>query len=84
MARTKTKSKNKDFTELSDAELFARLSETKAELFHLRFQLATGQLDNVAAMSATKKDVARCLTELRVREIAAAEALEAASNEESS
>ena len=41
MARTKTKSKNKDFTELSDAELFAPLSETKADLFHLRPPLAT-------------------------------------------
>lgn len=78
MARSKAKrSRNKDLVEISDAELFEQLSEAKAELFHLRFQLATGQLDNTAALAAAKKQVARCLTELRVREIAAAEALEA-------
>ena len=64
-------------TELSDDELFRRLSEAKEELFNLRFQHATGQLDNNSRMKQVKKSVARCLTELRTREIAAYEALEA-------
>ncbi len=63
--------------ELGDGELIDKLAETKQELFNLRFQLATGQLDNSARLRHLKKDVARILTELREREIAAAEALEA-------
>ena len=49
-------------TELADSELFERLAQGKAELFNLRFQLATGQLDNTARLGHVKKDVARCLT----------------------
>ncbi|MFN0092622.1 MAG: 50S ribosomal protein L29 [Acidimicrobiales bacterium] len=64
--------------ELSDGELLSRLSEAKEELFNLRFQLATGQLTNNARIGQVKKDVARIMTTLRAREIAAAEALEAA------
>ena len=64
-----------DFTELGDAELVAKLDETKAELFNLRFQLATGQLDNNARIRTLRKDVARINMLLRQREIAAAEAL---------
>jgi large subunit ribosomal protein L29 len=56
-------------------ELIARLAEEKDRLFKLRFQIATGQLDNSARIKQTKKDIARILTELRAREIAAAEAL---------
>jgi len=63
--------------ELGDAELFDKLAETKQELFNLRFQLATGALENTARLRQLKKDVARILTELREREIAAAEALAA-------
>ncbi|MCX7620043.1 MAG: 50S ribosomal protein L29 [Acidimicrobiales bacterium] len=63
--------------ELGDAELLERLAETKQELFNLRFQLATGALENTARLKQLKKDVARVLTELREREIAASEALEA-------
>jgi large subunit ribosomal protein L29 len=55
-------------------ELIARLAEEKDRLFKLRFQIATGQLDNSARIKQTKKDIARILTELRAREIAAAEA----------
>jgi large subunit ribosomal protein L29 len=55
-----------------------RLSETKEELFNLRFQNVTGQLDNYSRLTELKRDVARLNTELRAREIAAAEALEAA------
>ena len=60
--------------EVADDELVSRLSEEKERLFKLRFQLATGQLENSARIKATKKDIARLLTELRAREIEAAEA----------
>jgi large subunit ribosomal protein L29 len=59
-----------------DDELFNRLTEAKQELFNLRFQLVTGQLDNYARLGQMKKEVARINTILRDREIAAAEALE--------
>jgi large subunit ribosomal protein L29 len=70
--------KNDTLAELGDAELFERLAETKEELFNLRFQRVTGQLDNYARINQVKKDVARVLTELRSREIAAAESLQGA------
>lgn len=60
--------------ELGDAELVDRLADEKDRLFKLRFQLATGQLDNSARIKQTKQDIARLLTELRAREIVAAEA----------
>ncbi|MDE0700124.1 MAG: 50S ribosomal protein L29 [Acidimicrobiaceae bacterium] len=63
---------------MGDTDLFERLADYKEELFNLRFQFATNQLDNSAALKAVKKDIARVLTELRAREIADAEALEAA------
>jgi large subunit ribosomal protein L29 len=69
--------KKKQLNELSDADLLARLEEVSEELFNLRFQNATGQLTNVSRLSTIRKDKARVLTELRAREIAAAEALEA-------
>ena len=62
-----------DFRELNDVELANRLRETKEELFNLRFQLATGQLDDSSRIPALRKDVARCRTLLREREIALAE-----------
>jgi large subunit ribosomal protein L29 len=74
--------KSAPLTEMADSELYERLAENKKELFNLRFQLATGQLDNSARLNQVKKDVARCLTELRVREIAAYEA-QAQNTEES-
>ena len=52
------------------------LAEVKDALFKLRFQNATGQLDDVSALKKHRKQVARINTELRAREIAAAEALE--------
>ena len=61
-------------SDLGDAELVERLAEEKDRLFKLRFQLATGQLDNSARIKQTKQDIARILTELRAREIQAAEA----------
>lgn len=65
------------FKDLGDEELFDRLARSKDDLFKLRFQHATGQLDNTARLGQLKKDIARLSTELREREIAAAEALAA-------
>jgi large subunit ribosomal protein L29 len=62
--------------ELDDTELETRLVEAKQELFNLRFQNVTGQLDNSARIGHVRRDVARIETILRQREIAAAEATE--------
>ena len=62
---------------LSDADLIEQLDEAKDEVFKLRFQIVTGRLDNTARLKQAKKEVARAMTELRMREIQAAEALEA-------
>jgi large subunit ribosomal protein L29 len=66
-----------ELRELDDEELEARLSEYRREMLNLRFQLATGQLDNVVRISVVRKDVARVLTILRDREIALAEGRDA-------
>lgn len=66
--------KPKEIRELSDAELAKKLEENRAELFNLRFQMATSQLDNTARVKTVKKDIARIQTEIRAREIAAAQA----------
>jgi large subunit ribosomal protein L29 len=62
-----------ELKELNDTELANRLREYREELFNLRFQNATGQLENSARIADVKKDIARCHTLLREREIAAAE-----------
>jgi large subunit ribosomal protein L29 len=72
----KTSEHRLEMRRLGDSELLGRLGEARRELFNLRFQLATGQLDNSARIGAVKKDIARLSTFLREREIAAAEALE--------
>jgi large subunit ribosomal protein L29 len=72
MARTK-----ESLRDVSDSELLDKLSDAKEELFNLRFQHVTGQLDNSARLGAVRKQVARVNTELREREIAAADALAA-------
>jgi large subunit ribosomal protein L29 len=59
---------------MDESELETRLDEAKQELFNLRFQHVTGQLDNVSRLGHLRRDVARIMTELRTREIAAAEA----------
>ena len=64
-----------ELRELNDAELANRLREFREELFNLRFQNATGQLDNSTRVGQVRKDIARCETLLREREIAAHEAL---------
>jgi large subunit ribosomal protein L29 len=66
----------KELRELNDTELEHRLGEAKEEIFNLRFQNATGQLDNIARIPQVKKDVARIETLLREREIVAAEQAE--------
>ena len=60
-----------EIRELSADDLQAKLKEARAELFNLRFQMATSQLDNTARVKNVKKDIARCLTEQRARQIAA-------------
>jgi large subunit ribosomal protein L29 len=69
----KTKDHVAELRRLGDGELLGRLGEARRELFNLRFQLATGQLDNSARLGSVKKDIARLSTFLREREIAAAE-----------
>ena len=54
---------------LDDAELTSKLREAKEELFNLRFQGATGQLDNHGRLRAVRKDIARIYTILREREL---------------
>ena len=62
-------SKAAELRELPDDELVTLMEAGKEELFNLRFQLATGQLDNPARMTQVRHDVARIATVLREREI---------------
>jgi large subunit ribosomal protein L29 len=64
--------KANDVRELSVEELSQRLIETKEELFNLRFQNATGQLDNYKRLGDLRKDVARLKTILREKELSEA------------
>ena len=67
-----------ELRQIDDDELERRLAEAREELFNLRFQHVTGQLDNHARLSQVRKDIARISTLLREQEIAAAEAAEGA------
>jgi large subunit ribosomal protein L29 len=58
-----------ELRELPEAELRSRLGSAKEELFNLRFQLATGQLDNAMRIKEVRHEVARILTVLRQREL---------------
>ncbi len=51
------------------SEINDKLKDARSELFNLRFQLATGQLDNTGRIGMVKKDIARLQTELRAREL---------------
>ncbi len=62
-------SKAAELRELPDEELVDRIESAKEELFNLRFQLATGQLDNPTRLKAVRHDVARIATVLREREL---------------
>ncbi len=64
-----------NFHDIDDGTLIDQVADAKDQLFKLRFQLATGQLTNYSRIGQVRKDVARLETELRAREIAAAEAL---------
>jgi len=64
-------SKAAELRELPDDELYVRVDSAKEELFNLRFQLATGQLDNSARLRQLRHDVARILTVLRERHLEA-------------
>jgi large subunit ribosomal protein L29 len=61
--------KTEELRLLSNEELVARLKEGKEELFNLRFQSATGQLENHGRLRAVKKDIARIYTIMREREL---------------
>ena len=63
-----------ELRDADESELETRLAEAKQELFNLRFQIVTGQLDNSARIQAVRRDIARILTILREKEIEAAEA----------
>jgi large subunit ribosomal protein L29 len=70
MAKTK-----ESLPDMSDGELLDKLASAKEELFNLRFQHVTGQLDNTARLGVVRKQVAKLNTEIRSRQIDAAEAL---------
>ncbi|HEY8393096.1 MAG TPA: 50S ribosomal protein L29 [Capillibacterium sp.] len=60
--------KAEEIRAMSGEELQKKLTDLKAELFNLRFQLATGQLDNPARVRSVRKDIARVKTILHERE----------------
>ena len=60
-----------EIRELSAEDLHGKLKEAREELFNLRFQMATSQLDNTARVGQVKKDIARIQTEMRARELRA-------------
>ena len=59
----------RELRELSDEELVRRLADSRENLFNLRFQNATGQLDNTARLRTVRKDIARIYTVIREREL---------------
>lgn len=61
--------KAKDIRALNDTELNSKLKDLKGELFNLRFQQATGQLDNPMRLRGVRKDIARIQTVVREREL---------------
>ena len=66
--------KVREIRDLGDAELLERVESLKEELFNLRFQLATGQLDNPMRIKQVRHEIARILTVLRERELEGAPA----------
>ena len=60
--------KANELTAMSKEQLEEKVKELKSELFGLRFQLATGQLQNTMQISQLKRDIARCKTILRQKE----------------
>lgn len=70
-----------DLRELTTPELEERLEESKEELFNLRFQLATNQLDNTARLGEVRRDIARLATVIREQELEAWAAQQATKKE---
>lgn len=66
--------KAKEIRELTNEEINNHIKELKEELFNLRFQLATGQLENTARIKEVRKTIARMKTTIREREIEEAKA----------
>ena len=58
-----------ELDDLTDVDLESRLREAKEELFNLRFQAATGQLENHGRLKSVRKDIARIYTLMREREL---------------
>ena len=58
-----------ELRELPDEELYVRIEGAKEELFNLRFQVATGQLDNNRRLQTVRRDIARIYTVMREREL---------------
>jgi large subunit ribosomal protein L29 len=61
-----------ELRQLADPDLETKLTEARKELFNLRFQLATGRLDNIARIAAVRREIARLLTLQGERERSAA------------
>ena len=64
----------KKMREMTEAELNAELMKMKKDLFNLRFQHVTGQLENPVKMRETKRDIARVKTIIREKELAKVQA----------
>jgi len=71
-----------EFREMEPEDLEVRLTETSQELFNLRFQVVTGQLENAARISQVRRDVARIHTILREKELQAADEAQARADAE--
>ena len=69
MMATESSSAANELRELGQDELVLRLREAKEELFNLRFQMATGQMDNNRRLRAVKHEIARIYTVMREREL---------------
>jgi len=63
-----------ELRELDDVMLVEELKKAKGELFNLRFQSATGQLENNSRLKAVKRDISRIYTTMRERELGISEA----------
>lgn len=71
-----------EMRELNDEELVLRLRESKEELFNLRFQMATGQMDNNRRLRTVRHDIARIYTVMRERELGLSVSPDDASSDE--
>ena len=77
-------SKAAELRDLTDDQLLERAESAKEELFNLRFQLATGQLDNSSAIKKTRHEIARIATVMKERELDARAAASTAATEDAS